>query len=108
MIKKKTIATLLPYKDNFTNQKAGSASIWIKDFNKKSLFKSQITVCGFSENLNDLIDKKNYLNLNFNKNTFKSKNLAYVDKFININYKYKFDLVEVHNRPSYIHHLLKK
>ena len=32
----KKIAILLPFKDHFTNSKAGSASIWIKDFNKKS------------------------------------------------------------------------
>ena len=31
----KKIAILLPFKDHFTHLKAGSASIWIKDFNKK-------------------------------------------------------------------------
>ena len=39
-MKKKKIAILLPFKDHFTHSKAGSALIWVKDFNKKSKFKS--------------------------------------------------------------------
>ena len=35
---KKKIAILLPFKDHFTNSKAGSTSIWVKDFNKKSKY----------------------------------------------------------------------
>ncbi len=35
----KKIGVLLPFKDNFTHSKAGSASIWIKDFNRKSSYK---------------------------------------------------------------------
>ena len=35
----KKIGVLLPFKDHFTRSKAGSASIWIKDFNKKSSYK---------------------------------------------------------------------
>ena len=30
------IAILLPFKDTYTKNKAGSASIWVKDFIKKS------------------------------------------------------------------------
>ena len=56
---KKKIALLLPYKDHFTNLQAGSASIWVKDFNKKSSFKNNIHVCGNTDNLADLIEKKN-------------------------------------------------
>ena len=40
----KKVAILLPYKDNFANSNAGSASIWVKDFNKTSKFKNQITI----------------------------------------------------------------
>ena len=81
MIKKK-IAILLPYKDNFTNSNAGSASIWVKDFNKKSLYKDQITIFGNTIFLKDLIDKKRYRNLYMNKKTFGSKNVIYVNEFI--------------------------
>ena len=52
------IGVLLPFKDHFTYSKAGSASIWIKDFNKKSKYKKNIYVCGYTDNLKDLIEKK--------------------------------------------------
>ena len=55
---KEKIAVLLPFKDNFTNSEAGSASIWIKDFNKSSSFKKNIFICGHTEKLGDLIQKK--------------------------------------------------
>ena len=54
MIKKK-IAILLPYKDHFTHKKAGSASIWVKDFNEKSKYKNEITILGNTDYTNDLI-----------------------------------------------------
>ena len=34
-MRKKRIAVLLPFKDHFTKSNAGSASIWVKDFNQK-------------------------------------------------------------------------
>ena len=104
----KKIAVLLPFKDPFTHSKAGSASIWIKDFNKNSLYKNSINIYGGTDNLKDVIDKKRYTNINFNIYNFKSKNLAYIDKFIELIRNKKFNLIEIHNRPSYIHHLLKK
>ena len=105
---KKKIAVLLPFKDHFKNSKAGSASIWIKDFNKKSSYRKNIYIFGNTDNLNDLIDKKYYINIDFNKYTFKSKNSSYVDKFISLTKKLNFDLIEIHNRPSYVHYLLNK
>ena len=39
---KKNIAILLPYKDQFIRDNAGSASIWVKDFSKNSKFKKNI------------------------------------------------------------------
>ncbi len=104
---KNKIGVLLPFKDNFTNSKAGSASIWVKDFNKNSSYKKNIYVCGNTDNPKDLISKKRYLNINFSQSTFKSKNISYLDEFIKIINKYKFNLIEVHNRPSYIIHLIK-
>ena len=73
----KKIGVLLPFKDHFTYSKAGSASIWIKDFNKKSSYKKNIYVCGNTDNLKDLIEKKNYLNIKFSDSTFQSKNKSY-------------------------------
>ena len=35
------IAVLLPYKDQFIKDNAGSASIWVKDFSKDSKLKKK-------------------------------------------------------------------
>ena len=87
----KKIGVLLPFKDQFTKSKAGSASIWIKDFNKNSKFKKEIFVCGNTNNLSDVIDKKRYLNIEFNNSTFKSKNISYVNEFIKSSARNKFE-----------------
>ena len=105
---KKSIAVLLPFKNHFTNSNAGSASIWIKDFNINSSYRKSIYIFGNTDNLNDLIEKNNYININFNNFTFKSKNISYVDEFIRLYKKSNFEMIEVHNRPSYIHHLISK
>ncbi len=107
MIRKK-IGVLLPFKDHFTNSGAGSASIWIKDFNKNSSYKNDILVCGNTDSLKDIIDKKRYKNLNFKTLSFRSKNLSYVNEFIKLYNKYKFKLIEIHNRPSYLRYLIDK
>ena len=41
------IAILLPYKDQFIKDNAGSASIWVKDFSKDSRYKKNTTVLLF-------------------------------------------------------------
>ncbi len=107
-MKKKDIAILLPFKDHFTHSKAGSASIWIKDFNKESSYRNNLLVFGNTDSAKDLIDKKRYINLDFSNLALQSKNISYVNKFIKLNLKYNFKLIEIHNRPSYVHHLVKK
>ena len=104
---KKKIAILLPFKDHFTNSKAGSTSIWVKDFNKKSKYKDQISIYGNTPFLNDLIDKKKYKNITLEKINIGSKNTLYVKKFIKQLALYKFNLVEIHNRPSYVHQIIE-
>ncbi len=104
------IAILLPFKDTYTKDKAGSASIWVKDFIKKSKFRNKISVYGYIKNLNkrNLINKKNYININYNFDYFiGSKNKKYVQIFNKLIEKKKFDLVELHNRPNYINYLNK-
>ena len=107
-MKKNRIAILLPFKDHYTHLKAGSASIWVKDFNKKSIYKNQITVFGNTDNLDDVIDKNIYTNISLRNIKIGSKNIAYVEEFIKHDAKDKFNIIEVHNRPSYIHHFIKK
>ena len=43
---KKKIAILLPYKENYTNNSAGAASIWLKDYIKKSKLYNQTRIYG--------------------------------------------------------------
>ena len=81
---KSEISILLPYKEKYTLKESSAASIWVKDFNKKSTYKKNITVFGNTDNSDDLIDKQNYKNINFDNYTFKSKNISYVDEFINL------------------------
>ena len=40
MIKKSKIATILPYKENYTFSKAQAAAIWVNDFYKHSAYKN--------------------------------------------------------------------
>ena len=105
---KKKIAILLPYKDQFTKNNAGSASIWVKDFNKSSNFTNSSTIFGHTKNFKNIIQKKNYKNILINENSFFSKNKDYVSKFIDCLLKEKFDLVEIHNRPSYLKQIYEK
>ena len=107
-MKKTRIAILLPYKDHFTNSQAGSASIWVKDFNKKSKYKNQLVIFGSTPYIDDLIDKKRYKNLKFNKLSFASKNISYVNEFISNTAQNKFEIIEIHNRPSYALQILER
>ena len=53
----KNIMILLPYKDQFIKDNAGSASIWVKDFSKTSKFKKSTTVFGYTSNTNKIFNK---------------------------------------------------
>ena len=78
------IAILLPYKDQFIKDNAGSASIWVKDFSKKSIYKKNITVFGFTNNTKKIFDNFKYINLKFSKFGIQSNNIQYVNKFIDV------------------------
>ena len=101
------IAILLPYKDQFIKDNAGSASIWVKDFSKKSKFRKVTTVFGYTSNTNKVFDSFKYINLKFTNYGIQSKNLQYVNRFIDVLKKNRFSLIEIHNRPSYILHIEK-
>ena len=105
---KKKIAILLPFKDTYTKNKAGSASIWVKDFIKNSKYKDKISIYGYIKdfNKNDIIDKKKYFNLDYNYDfLLGSKNKKYVEIFNKTIKGKNINLVEIHNRPSYLNFL---
>ena len=102
----KEIAILLPYKENFTENNAGAASIWVKDYLNKSSLKSRSTVYGYlSDNSKPLL--KNFKNLKLG-NSFVKKNISYTDKLYKEYLKYNFKIIEIHNRPESLLYLIKK
>ena len=102
----KDIAILLPYKENFTEKKAGAASIWVKDYlNKSKLKKRSIVYGNLEDNSNPLLH--NFKNLKIG-NSFVKKNISYTDKLYKEYLKYKFKIIEIHNRPESLLYLIRK
>ena len=96
----KKIFILLPHKDQFIKSYSGSASIWVKDFYRVSVFKNNTTVFGSTNNLGDVINKKIYKNLVIPVVKFRSRTNIYIKKFITHIIKEKPAIIEIHNRPS--------
>ena len=94
----KELAILLPYKEQYTINKAGAASIWVKDYLKHSNLKNNTTVYG-NLHKKDKPITNNFKNILID-NIFLKKNLYYTKKFYEhcINQKHK--IIEIHNRPE--------
>ena len=99
------ISILLPYKENFTSNYAGAVSLFVNDITKKSIHKKTTQIFGNTKYKTYL--SKNYTNLIFDKIFYQSSNKQYVKKFLDCEKKINSDLIEVHNRPSYIE-IIKK
>ena len=103
---KKNIAILLPYKEKYNLDKAGAASIWVKDYLSISKLKNQTLIFG---NL-DKKDKpltKNFVNIDLTK-TYIRKNIQYTKHLYDYHLKNKFNIIEIHNRPESLLYLIKK
>ena len=102
------IATILPYKENYSVNKASAASLWVSEFYKNSKFKNSNFIYG-NTTYKDYLTK-NYININLKnlKSKIRSSTNEYCKKLIkDINSK-KYDLVEIHNRPLILFNLIKK
>ena len=102
----KRIAILLPYKEDYNKNNAGSASLWVKDFFENSKLKKITTIYGINTKKKSL--SKNFVNLNnkFPLFTFK-KNIYYAKLFLkNIHKQTK--IIEIHNRPEIFHFIEKQ
>ena len=99
------IAILLPYKENFSPEYPGAVSLFVNETSIKSKFKKDITVFGNTNYKKKF--KLKYKNINLFNNPLISQTKTYVNKFIRLQKKFDFSIIEVHNRPSYIN-LLKK
>ena len=103
---KKNIAILLPYKEKYNLNKAGAASIWVKDYLSISKLKNQTLIFG---NL-DKKDKpltKNFVNIDLTK-AYIRKNIQYTKHLYDYHLKNKFNIIEIHNRPESLLYLIKK
>ena len=103
----KKIYILLPHKDQFVNNYSGSASIWVKDFYKASVYKKNITVFGSTKDIKDVINKDIYINLEIPTVKFKSRTNIYIKKFLKYINNIKPTIIEIHNRPTYLLELYK-
>ena len=103
---KKKIAVLLPYKEKYTTDEAAAASIWVKDYLNSSKLKKETLVFGdLAKNKKPITN--NFVNLDISKINFR-KNYSYTRKFYEQYDKYKFEIIEIHNRPESLVYLLKK
>ena len=95
------ISILLPYKENFSPEYPGAVSLFVYETSKISKFKKLINVYG-----NTNYKKKfnlSYTNIDLKKKLFSSQTNDYVKKYIDLENGNKSSIIEVHNRPSYIH-----
>tara|TARA_B100001063_G_scaffold244397_1_gene277079 strand:+ start:781 stop:2910 length:2130 start_codon:yes stop_codon:yes gene_type:complete len=100
------IGILLPYKENFSPEYPGAVSLFVNETSQPSKYKKNIVVFG-----NTNFKKKfkiKYININLNKNPLSSQTRNYVNRFINLQKKFNFSLIEIHNRPSYIQQISKR
>tara|TARA_B100000767_G_scaffold205594_1_gene192385 strand:- start:2844 stop:4961 length:2118 start_codon:yes stop_codon:yes gene_type:complete len=102
------IATILPYKENYTFSKAQAAAIWVCDFFKYSDFKNTNFIFGNTKNTDYLT--KNYINIKINnlKSKFSSSTNEYCKNFIEKTKDSNFDIIEIHNRPLVFNYLKNK
>ncbi len=110
MILKKNlnIATILPYKENFTFGKASAASLWVSEFFKNSKYKKNNIIYGHTKSKDYL--SKNYKNVNLKnlKSKLKSTTKEYAEKLTKELIINNFDIVEIHNRPQLLFKLTNK
>ena len=99
MQKKYKIATILPYKENYTFLKAQAAAIWVCDFFKYSKFNESNYIYGNTNGTDYLT--KNYINIKIDnlKSKFSSSTNEYCRNFIKKTKNINFDIIEIHNRP---------
>ena len=110
MKNKVTIATILPYKENYTFSNAQAAAIWVCDFYKYSKYKKTNFIFG-STDTNDYLTK-NYINIKISniKSKLSSSTIEYCKNFILKAKKFNFDIIEIHNRPlvfTYLKNIIK-
>tara|TARA_B100000575_G_scaffold72190_1_gene56159 strand:+ start:224 stop:2323 length:2100 start_codon:yes stop_codon:yes gene_type:complete len=100
------IASILPYKENYTRRGAGAVALWISDFIRDSEYKRNTYIIGSTKNKNYLT--KNYINIDNINSRLNSTTKEYSNKIINKIKNLNFDVLELHNRPIMVKEFLSK
>ena len=95
------ISILLPYKENFSPDYPGAVSLFVYETTRISRYKKDITVFGNTDFKKKF--KLKYKNITLKKKVFSSQTKDYVKKFINLDRDTNSTIIEIHNRPSYVH-----
>jgi len=98
------ISVLLPYKENYSPIYPGAVSLFVNDTVNISKFKKNITVYGNTDFKKTF--KSKYYNIHLGKIRFSSQSKRYIKEFSKIEKNNKSDLIEIHNRPNYLHDLV--
>ena len=102
------IATILPYKENYTFSKAQAAAIWVCDFFKHSKFKETNYIFGNTATKDYLT--KNYVNIDISnlKSKLSSTTKEYCRNIISKIKNENFEIIEIHNRPLIFNYIKKE
>ena len=102
------IASILPYKENYSKQGAGAVALWISEFMRDSIYKNKTFVIG--NTLNKKYLTKNYININIDSlnSKFNSTTKEYSNNIIKKIENLNFDIIELHNRPVMVKEFFRK
>ena len=102
------IASILPYKENYTKHGAGAVSLWISEFLRDSKYRKNTFI--FGNTLNKKFLSKNYININIENINSKlySTTKNYSKKIIQTIRDFEFDIIELHNRPIMVKSFFQK
>ena len=102
------IATILPYKEDYSFIKASAVSLWVAEFFRYSKFKNNNKIFGSTKSKDFLT--KNYVNIELKSldKRFISTTNEYSKKLLINLEKNNYDLIEVHNRPLILFNLINK
>ena len=99
------IAILLPFKEEYSPKYAGAVSIHVSNLLKYSKFKKTTKIYGNTNNKGYL--SNNFKNIKISSNILFSNNKKYLQKFVELNKKVNPEIIEIHNRPSYVYEISK-
>ena len=102
------IASILPYKENYTEKGAGAVALWINNFIRDSKYKRDTFIIGSTSNKNYL--SNNYINIDIENINSKinSTTKEYSEKIIQKIKNLDFDIIELHNRPIMVKEFFEK